>query len=137
MDIKNLQRNSASIEGGMWIGHIPDMGTMRLKVRGLGCAAYEKARAKRIRALDRGQIEADGSPTADAMDMIVAEALHEAVLLDWEGLESDGKPFPYDSDTAALWLQDRDFLPFRQAVIWAASQVDRSRAETTEKTRKN
>lgn len=137
MDITGLKRDSAKVEAGQWVGDIPDMGTMKVKVRGLGSNAYEQVLTRKRRALDRTEKQADGSPTPEALDRIMGEAIHDAVLLDWSGLEDAGKAVKYDEDLALTWLTDPDFRPFKSAVIWAALQVDNAKAETAKALEKN
>lgn len=128
MEIKSIKRDASRIEAGEWVAGIPQMGDLRLKVRGFGSAAYEQAVGRRIRALPVGERERDGSPTPAAMKRITAESMHEAILLDWDGLTDDGEAVPYDSAVALIWLTDPDFLHFRQAVDYAGRVVDNGRA---------
>lgn len=129
MDIKNLKQNSAAISAGQWVGQIPNMGDLRLKVRGMGSAQYGLAYSRRLQALTRDDRDRDGTALPSARIRVTAEALHEAVLLDWDGLESGGKPLAYDSDQAFLWLTDPDYVQFVDAVLYAARVVDNGRAE--------
>lgn len=129
MDIKGLKRDAARAEAGQWVDHIPNMGTLRLKVRGLGSAAYAQAVARRVKAADRTQRDRDGSVRSDVMRQIIGAAAHETILIDWDGLTSDGHPFPYDAEVARKWLIEPDYEPFRDAVLWAANVVDNDRAE--------
>lgn len=137
MDIKNLKRDTSSIEGGMWVGNLPDMGSMRLKVRGLSSNAYTRSLDKRRRTLESSAFDSDGNVLDEVWEGIVAEALLESVLLDWAGLEDDGKPVAYDRALARVWLTEPDYRDFRKAVVVAAGRVDRERAKTAEATRKN
>lgn len=137
MDIKNLKRDSASVEGGTWVSGIPEMGTLRLKVRGFGSIAYDKAMTSRRKALDRSQKDETGAPSPEALDRIIGEAMHEAILLEWDGLTDNGKPYPFDKDLAEIYLLDPDYRPFRQAVSWAANYVDGLRAKEAEGVKKN
>lgn len=137
MDIKGLKRDSASIEGGRWVTNIPGMGSMKLRVRGFGSSAYERGLARHMRAIDRTEREADGQPLPEALERAIRAAIHENILLDWAGLESDGKPLKYDADLAMEWLTHTDYKRFYRAVEWAAGVVDNGDAAATKVLEKN
>lgn len=128
MDVKALKRDSRSVNNGEWVGDLPHMGDLRVKVRGMGSDAYVQAQSKRIRALPLAERNRDGSPSAESMKRIVAESVHEAVLLDWDGLTADNQPFPYDGAVALSWLTDPDYIQFLEAVLYATRIVDNGRA---------
>lgn len=137
MDIKNLKRDTARIEGGEWIGDIPGMGELRLRVRGIGSTTYQAAVSRMSRAAPREDRLRDNSLKPAASMRITGRALQEAILLEWDGLESDGKPLAFDKELALEWLTDPDFRSFFDAVIYAANVVENGRASTTEDLEKN
>ncbi|KAA0970311.1 hypothetical protein FPY71_07240 [Aureimonas fodinaquatilis] len=127
MDLSSLQRDSAKVEAGEWVGDIPGFGEARLRVRGLESTAFAATRARKERAVPRNQRERDGTLKSDAARRIFGEALADVILLDWDGITEGGKTVPYDAERAALLLTNPDFSPFADAVVWAASFVDRAR----------
>ena len=137
MDIANLKRDSGRINAGEWVGQIPEMGELRLKVRGQRSESYKLALGRHVRAVPRDQRERDGSPSPDAYARCVALAVHEAVLLDWDGLTSEGKPVKYNRELALKWLRDPDYSAFLEAVLWASAVVDGGRNEAEAALAKN
>lgn len=137
MDISSFKRDSASVEAGQWVSDIPGMGDARLRVRGLNSRTVIALRARKERKATRDERERDGTLKPAAARAVLGEVLHEAVLLEWDGLTDDGKPFPYDPDVARKWLTDPDFEPFADAVVWAAQIVDRGGADDREALAKN
>ena len=135
MEINKLRRDSSKIEGGDWVDNIPGMGDLRLKVRGSNSRIVRKALSKKVFGLD-GPIPEEGLPD-DVSDRIDAEVSAESVLLDWDGLTQDGKPFPYDPEVAKAWLADLDFDDFKRAVDYAANVVAKRRKEAEESIAKN
>ncbi len=131
MDINDLKRNSAAAAEGQWISDIPDLGDVRLRVRGLSSPKVIALRSRKERAVPRKERLRDGSLAPEAAILISGEVLHEAVLLDWDGITSGGKPVKYDPKLAAEWCTNPDFSDFANAVAWAALVVDRGKAEET------
>lgn len=124
MDINSLILDQAAINDGTWVSDIPGMGDVRLKVRGMRADAVTELRARKTRALPKDQRGRDGAPNAAATKRILKEVLHEAVLLDWDGMADGGKPVPYDAARAKEWLTDPRFERFADAVVAAANYVD-------------
>lgn len=132
MDIQSLALDTAAINDGTWVSDIPGMGDVRLKVRGMRADVVVELRARKTRALPKDQRGRDGAPTAAATKRILKEVLHEAVLLDWNGMTDGGKPVIYDAGRAKDWLTDPRFERFADAVVAAASFVDEGEAEAVE-----
>lgn len=137
MDIAAFKRDASAIEAGRWIDDIPGFGDVRLKVRGLSSREFDYARSKLLRALPRNERDRDGTPLPDAANRCFALALHESVLLDWDGITENGEGIPYDPMLAKKWLTDPDFEPFRDAVTWAARVADNEAAAVNEAIEKN
>lgn len=129
MEIKDLKSNSTAIAAGQWVGEIPDMGNLRLRVRGLSSPAVASIRARKERTATRKDRNRDGSLKTSVGLRIAAEVLFEAVLLDWDGITDEGKPVPYDTKLAKEWLTDPDYREFANATAWAAMVVDRGEAD--------
>lgn len=123
MRLSEIKVDSNAIENGVWIDNIPDMGNLRLKVRGAGNAAYAAEQAKLLAAAPRSEKVA-GRLVPAAADRIMSECLAKATLLGWEGIEGDdGQPLPYSKETALKLLCDPEYRVLRDAVLWASSQV--------------
>jgi hypothetical protein len=132
MEISTLKRDSAAISAGQWVGDIPGLGDVRLRVRGLSSPVVVATRGRKERKVPRDQRERDGSLKPEIGIVVFGEVLHEAVLLEWDGLTDGGKPVPFNSDLAKTWLTDPDFAFFADAVVYAAQIVDKGRADQSE-----
>lgn len=122
MKLSAIKVDSRAIERGEWWA-IPELGDMQVRVRGLFNKDYRRVMADKrevaLRRLPMGSV----LPSEEA-ERILAECLHETVLLDWKGLDDeDGKPIPYDSDLASMMLTDPDFVKFRNAVSRVAGML--------------
>ncbi len=137
MDIQSIKKDSAAIAEGQWVDSIPGMGDLRLKVRGSSASHVMAVRARKQRNAPNTDRAPDGSLSVDATLRIETEVLHEAVLLDWDGLTDGGKPVPYDKTLAEQWLTNPDFRDFADAVVWASGVVSRTAKAVKEKTAKN
>lgn len=137
MDIQSIKKDSAAIAEGQWVDNIPGMGDLRLKVRGSSANYVVAVRARKQRNAPNEDRAADGSLSVDATLRIETEVLHEAVLLDWDGLTDGGQPVKFDATLAKDWLTNPDFRDFADAVVWAASVVSRTTKAVKEKAAKN
>lgn len=137
MEIGNLKKSTQKVEGGDWVADIPQMGELRLRVRGLGSAQYKAVLARKLRAAPKQDRERDGSVREAVEHRLRGEALHETILLDWDGLTSGGEAFDYDSDTALSWLTDPEFEDFHYATLYAAGVVGKDRDEAAGELAKN
>lgn len=122
MELNDIAIDADRFEQGAWVDHIPEMGDLRLKVRGVGNADYRKLQARLIDALPRAKKQG-GKIEPDELDRITATCLLETVLLDWDGIMINGKSAPYSKEQAKELLLNPKWRRFRDAVAWAASIV--------------
>ena len=137
MEISNLKKSVQKVEGGDWVGDIPQMGELRLRVRGLSSAVYKAVLSRKLRAAPKQDRERDGSIKEAVEHRLRGEALHEAILLEWDGLTSNGDPVAFDSELALTWLTDPDFEDFQFATLFAAGVVGKDRDDAGEALAKN
>jgi hypothetical protein len=123
MEIKSFKRDAKAAQDGRWVDDIPNMPGVRLKVRGLSCFAATSLRRAKERAVPRDGRER-GAIKLKVEQRISREVLHEAILLDWDGLTDKDQPFPYDFEAAGAMLKDPDYDIFAGAVAWAAGIAD-------------
>lgn len=132
MEISNFKRNAAAAAEGRWVDDIPTAPGLHLRVRGLTSPAAIACRRKKERQVEKKDCERGGGFKPDVEQRINREVLHEAVLLEWDGLTDNGKPIPYDLEFAGQLLLNPDFEEFAGAVAWAAGVVDRDNEEVAE-----
>lgn len=124
MELKSLVRDRALVESGQWVEDIPNMGDLRLKVRGMSAEEAISYRASLERAVPRNERLRDGNLKPDAAYRVLCQVLLEKVLINWDGITDDGKPVPYSKETAKAWFENREMAPFHDAVVWASQVVD-------------
>lgn len=125
MKASQFKRDTKRVEDGEWVGDLPDFEGVRFKVRGLQSMAYNAAHAKRIRSIPSHKRNKDGSLPELLAYQALGDALADAVLMDWDGIEGeDSKALKYDAELARTWLTDLDFAHFNTAVMQAAQRVD-------------
>jgi hypothetical protein len=141
MELSNLKSavtaEDISAKGGDWVGDIPQMGDLRLRVKSLSSKLYQTVFNRKQRAVPVKERERDGSIPEPLLHKLRGEALHETILVDWSGLTDKGQPVPYDKDNALLWLTDLDFEDFHFATLYAAGVVGRERKVAMDDTAKN
>ena len=132
MKLSSLRVDAARTD---WVGDIPEMGDLRLKVRSSLCADFRETVSTLRRAVPRGAFNRDGSLPVDISERISGEALHKTILLDWENLTGDDDSvIPYTKETALKLLTDPEYAVFRNAVFWASEFVARGQSEDEAKT---
>ena len=123
MKLTDLEIDVDKLEQGDWVENIPDMGDLRLKVRGSGNSDFRALQQKLLRAVPRGKLR-DGRVPPEVQDAITGTLLLETVLLDWDGLaDGNGEPIPYSREMAAKLLTEPKYRRFRDGVAWAADVV--------------
>jgi hypothetical protein len=128
MKLSTIKAMDERREQGAWVDNIPNLGQVRLRVRGIGNSDYR-------RLLNKLNRKRRGDATLDDQDEMVTECLIETVLLDWTGvLAEDGAALPFSKAAAREFLQ---YSFVRDAVISAASSVTEDDSESQEDALKN
>ncbi|WP_375568777.1 hypothetical protein ABWH92_12355 [Ahrensia marina] len=132
MKLSNVQRDAQLAEDGQWIEGLPNCEDLRLKVRGMNTTAFADAHARRLRDVPVHKRDAEGNLSAADSYVALGHALADVVLLGWDNIEDneDGKPIPYDQDTARAWLTNLNTAEFQTAVTTAAARVDLASRKT-------
>ena len=129
MDIRDLTRDAAAIEAGQWIGDLPGVPGLRLRVRGFTADTVRRTRERKRAELSPGAIGANGMVERGEADRIGGEVLAEAVLLEWDGLTQDGEAVPFSAALARTLCTAEPFAAFRDVVTEAAMRADRTRLD--------
>lgn len=128
MDISKryVTSEAAEIEG-IW-RNLEEAGEVR--VARLGNTRYQQA----YQRLERNKGTVDGTVLTEAEQTeLVVEAMAEAVLVDWRGIEWEGEPMPYSLENAKVVLRVKDF---RRVVLELSrdwEQYRKARLETAAK----
>lgn len=119
MDLSEHRLDPKVREEGEWVDDIPEMGDLRLKVRGSDNKAWRRRvdvliaavpRKKRVNGLD-----------PEERDRINAICARDHGLLDWENLKIGGEAVPYSKEKANELLTDPQWKAFHDAVMWACN----------------
>lgn len=123
MDI-SLINSETDLAPGEWIGEIPDMDGVELRVRSTHFKPFRLAITGMARRAGK-KLNTDAG--LDAFTVSTGKALAEHILLDWRGVTSGSDPLPFTNDTALSILTADDphgiGAAFRRAVEWAGDQV--------------
>lgn len=129
MKISEGKVDGNKVENGAWVGDIPEMEGLRLKVRGQQNKDWRKLQTKLLNKVPRKK-KLGGQLDQEEADRITRLLLLETSLLDWEGLEDDnGEPIPYTKEMAEKLLTDPDYARFHDAVEYASRRVGDQAAE--------
>lgn len=124
MDIKDLYFDAKRSSEGTWVSDLPEMGDLRLKVRGLRCPEYRNRLEMELRRVPRKHRDNANEVLFEERLRITSKLVHEVLLLDWDGLSNEGKPVPYNAKLAEKWCTDPNYRRFADAVVYAASVAD-------------
>lgn len=123
MKLGNLKIDSTKLQQGDWVGDIPNLGDIRLRVRGIGNDDYRRRNAELVGALPRHM----RSQPAE-QDRILNTLIVETLLEGWENVEDDnGKSLTFTRENVQAILEDPDMRAFADGVVWAASVVSERR----------
>lgn len=131
MDLyKQFQTDEKAEEEGVWI---PLSSSARLKIARLTNPKYQAA----LKRLSKPYIK-PGMRMRDLDDEvyedITRQAVAEAILLDWEGIEKDGQPLPYSKQEALAAIKMKDFY---ELVITASGNMETFRVARLAELEKN
>jgi hypothetical protein len=123
MDIGGVRVDMARSKAGEWVGNIPGLGDIELKVRGSNTPQFRLAQAKAQRAIPREARREGGLIDPEAADIAAGKALADGVLIGWRNVSMNGAELPYSPEAAERLLTDPEMGLFRECVMWAAEQV--------------
>jgi hypothetical protein len=117
MDL-NKFKTDPELDEGSWV----KLGDADIKIARIGSPRYQSAVARRLKP-HRESLELGVMSEAEAQK-IEHELLADFILLDWKGVDLDGKPLPYSRENAlqalkievfCAWVKDqaRDLENFR------------------------
>lgn len=124
MELAELRRDMAAIDGGRWVAadEVPELRDIRIKARGLGSVEAREKLAK---------LQRDGVSANDA----VQQTINGLCLVEIEGLTSGGKPVKVDDIRDQLG--DPAMEPLALLVLKAVEKVDATREAKAEALAKN
>lgn len=105
---------------GVWIALD---GKSRIKVARINNPRYREALRKQAGRF-KGPLQAQ-TLSDEAKDGMFNDLLAETILLDWEGMTSQGQPFPYSRENAKSVLTD--MKDFRDLVMSFAGDIENFR----------
>lgn len=132
MDLNSLSVDLIAVEQGQWVDNIPDLGDIRLKVRGMGNAVSRKKQQDLYRALPMAK-----RTDATELEKIQTQITLDTILLDWSGLTDNGEDVHYSHEMAAKILNDPRYQPFKDGVTWASQVVAEMRNASAKSEGKN
>jgi hypothetical protein len=118
MDLSSLIEDADVMEQGGWVGDIPTLEGVRLKVRSNRSNAYRKAEAQAIDRIPRQQ-----KVHGVSIERVQAQQdslLKDVVLLGWEGITQNDAPLPFTRENVDKLMAA---APFRDGVIYAAGLI--------------
>lgn len=101
MDINQLRTDLSAEEQGVWVTY---QGDVQFKLARIDNPRYTAKLAAAIKP-HRKAIRTDTMPDKDLLEITTA-VLAETVVLDWKGIEEDGKPVKYSVEKAKEFLLD-------------------------------
>lgn len=131
MNLNDVKVDVVKQEQGDWVDNIPELAGVRLKVRGTMNKDWRKLSQRLIEAVPRKK-RPGGQLDPSEQDRITAICLRDCCLLDWDGVDLDGKVIAYSKEQANDFLTAPEWVRFRDAVLWAASVVAQREGEAVD-----
>lgn len=113
MDLKNIAIDVKGELDGKWV-KIFD-GQIQVKVARMYNKHYAKAYSEAVEPV-KLEIRA-GTLSDDKQQALLCDVFARTILLDWQGVEVDGKELPYSYENAKMLLLDPSLRLFREAVL--------------------
>jgi hypothetical protein len=137
MKLSDVAIDFNRVEQGEWVDNIPEMGDLRVKVRGVSNADWRRLQSKLIQAVPRNK-RVGGQIDPEESDRITSVLLLETAVLDWSGIEDDsGNSVPYSKEQAREIVTNPTHRRVRDAFLWAASTVGDAITTRQEEQEKN
>lgn len=131
MDIKKQYGTSEKLENeGVWV---PMGDGCQVKIARAGNKENREL-IKRLVAPHKVALRNNRLPE-DTLDTLTIEAMATTILLDWKGMEEDGKPVPYTKENAVRLLTD--YKDFRDQVSASSTEMALFQAEEAAAATKN
>lgn len=122
MKIGSLKVNSTLYDSGRWVtkDSIPALEDMSFHVRALDCREARRVRSERMLAMPEDQRR---NLTPEQSYALNAAVIAHGVLVDWNGIEDENGPVPFDADEAEKLLADPDYRRLVDLITTAAALV--------------
>jgi hypothetical protein len=118
MDIyKQFKTDETKEVEGVWVSLSP---TARIKVARMGNKAYRDFVKRKSLPYRQAGIIGDIPP--DVFQQIVREAVAETILVDWEGITTDGVTIQYSKEQALVFCTD--LKDFYNLVLTASDNIE-------------
>ena len=130
-DIRKLYGTDENKEKeGIW----QDMGDgIRIRIARIGNPNYQKL-FQRLSKPHRKAIRR-GTLKEDVAEALMIECMAETIVLDWEGIELDGKKLPYSKENAVMILTE--FKDLREYINDFANEMEAYMQEQNEEIEEN
>lgn len=131
MDLKKeFATNKQYEQEGVWT----DIGNgCSIKIARVGNEHYT-ALFRKLSKPYQNQIRRGTLPNDKAEDLLI-QVMAESIVLDWKGLEEDGKPVKYSRETCARIL--KEYKDFRELVSDLSNSLELFKAEMDAEAEKN
>lgn len=132
MDLfKTFKTDESKEQDGVWVQL--DSGDSRLKIARSNNAKY---RASQQLKMERYRFAAKTKTVPDDVwNAMFNELIAETILVDWDGITKDGKPYPYSRENALQAIAE--LKDFRELVMSFAVDLDNFKQDVQEATEKN
>jgi hypothetical protein len=128
MKLGDIRATTQKIEQGAWVGDLPNLPGISVKVRGTFNADYNRMLAKL-----RTEMSPDEWRNTEVQEALDAQLLLDTILIDWDGIEDA----EYSRQAAQEMLTNPEYSVFKRAVAYAGNVVAREGKATLDGAIKN
>lgn len=128
MKLSEIKDTGRRIEKGAWVGNLPNLPGVSVKVRGAFNSDYNKRFAELAAKYSPEELKDEAIQTSIDNDLLI-----ETILEDWHGIDD----FEFSKENALTVLTDEDLKILKRGVNYAANNVAQLGRDSIEDAAKN
>jgi len=133
MDLKKFATNKNKEVDGIWHDLGDGLSVLVARARNTKYIAELRLRMKPY----QNRLQRNDSTMEEIAEKVITEVMAKTILLDWKGMENDGKKFPYSYENCVAVLSDKKYTDFRELIEGLADDMSAYRDEEKDSIVKN
>ena len=133
MDLNKFATNKKKEVDGIWHDLGDGLSVLVARARNTKYIAELRLRMKPY----QNRLQRNDPTMEDIAEKIITEVLAKTILLDWKGMENDGKKFSYSVENCVAVLADEKYTDFRDLIEGLSDDMSAYRDEEKEDIVKN
>jgi hypothetical protein len=133
MDLKKFATNKEKEVDGIWHDLGDGLSVLVARAKNTKYISELRLRMKPY----QNRLQRNDPSMEEIAEKIITEVMARTILLDWKGMENDGKKFPYSYENCVAVLSDKQYTDFRDLIEGLSDDMSSYRDEEKEAVVKN